>query len=113
MPGPRQNHPPRRCTFQQAEALCSGGLHRFARIGQRLAQRLNHGLVLPGFEQARGLGADLFGRVLRESIHQPQQAVRFFKVSQFDQGNPAHAGVLIGQTWFQGDNVGVVGYSKK
>ena len=113
MPGPRQNHPAGRFAFEQAEALRGGGLYRWRVIGQGLAQRLDHGFVLPGFEQARGFGANLLGRVVRQAIDQPQQAIGLFQVSQVDQGDAAHAGVLIGQAWLQGENVVVIGYIKE
>ncbi|MNO80990.1 hypothetical protein D3C76_722150 [compost metagenome] len=110
MPGPRQDHPARRFALEQAEALRSGGLHRGGWIGQRLAQRLDHGFIFPGLQQARGFGTDFFGRVFGQSIDQPQQAVRFFQVGQFDQGDAAHAGIVIGQARLQGEDVVVVGY---
>ncbi|MNI54914.1 hypothetical protein D3C73_1098340 [compost metagenome] len=72
MPGPGQNHPSCRLTLEQAQALRGGGLDGGRRIGQGLAQRLYHRLILPGFEQACGFGANFLGGVFGQSIDQPQ-----------------------------------------
>ncbi|MOA01647.1 hypothetical protein D3C78_1210680 [compost metagenome] len=110
MPGPRQNDPARRFTLEQAKALRCGRLHRRGWIRQRLAQRLDYGLVLPGFQQPRGFGANVCNRVFGQSIDQPLQAVRLLEIGQLDQCDPAHAGVVIGQARLQGQNVVVIGY---
>ncbi|VVN44650.1 hypothetical protein PS639_05635 [Pseudomonas fluorescens] len=86
------------------------GLHRHRGIGQGLAQCFDHRPVLPGFQQPCRFGADLFGRVLRQPVDQPQQAIRLLEIGQFDQGNPPHSGIFIGQARLQGKNVIVIGY---
>ncbi|MCY1429631.1 hypothetical protein D9M71_455560 [compost metagenome] len=110
VPGPRQNDPARRFTLEQAKALRCGRLHRRGWIRQRLAQRLDYGLVLPGFQQPRGFGANVCNRVFGQPIDQPLQAIRLLEIGQFDQRDPAYAGVVIGQARLQGKNVVVIGY---
>ncbi|MNY37319.1 hypothetical protein D3C86_1718750 [compost metagenome] len=110
VPGPGQDDPARRFTLEQAEALCSSHLHRRGWIRQGLAQRSDHRLVLPGFQQACGFGANVCNRVFGQSIDQPLQAVRLLKIGQLDQCDTAHTGVVIGQARLQGKNVVVIGY---
>jgi hypothetical protein len=113
MPGPRQNHPAGRFRFEQTQTLRGGGLHGRRRIGQRLAQRSHHRFVFPRFQQPRGFGADVFSRIIGQPFDQPQQAVRFFQICQLDQGNAPHTGIVSGQTRLQGEDVVVIGHSKK
>ncbi|MNY64250.1 hypothetical protein D3C86_2013300 [compost metagenome] len=77
-------------------------------VGQGTAQALDHGLFFPGFEQACRLRADLLGRVVGQGCNKPGHTVRVFQVSQIDQGDTAHASVIITQAWQQLENGGVI-----
>lgn len=108
MVDPRQNQRARFQALQFAEALGRRQPHRFGGIGQGSAQCLHHFRLLPGFQQARGFGANLGGRVHQQRVGKPRQAIGIFQVGQVDQGDAAHGGVAVGQARQQFEDVGVV-----
>ncbi|MNE77585.1 hypothetical protein D3C80_1739100 [compost metagenome] len=78
------------------------------RVGQGAAQGFDHLGLFPGFEQARRFSTHLIGRIIAQGVHQPRQVIRIFKVSQFDQGNAAHASICMAQAWQQVEDLGVI-----